>query len=41
VRFALLKIKADPMIPYKGDGSAADSHGGFDEIMTERRGWDE
>jgi hypothetical protein len=29
------------MIPDKGDGSTPDSHGGFDEIFTERRGWNE
>lgn len=30
-----------PMVPYKGDGSCPDEHGGFDEIYTEGRGWDE
>ena len=34
----LYKRGADPMIPYKGDGSTPDSHGGFDEIFTEHRG---
>jgi hypothetical protein len=37
----LYKRGTDPMIPYKGDGSTPDSHGGFDEIFTERRGWEE
>jgi len=35
------KRGADPMIPYKNDGSTPDSHGGFDEICTENRDWDE
>ncbi|MCL1976193.1 MAG: hypothetical protein FWG61_08545 [Firmicutes bacterium] len=35
------KRGADPMIPYKNDGSNPDSHGGFDEICTENRDWDE
>ena len=35
------KRGADPMIPYKNDGSSPDSHGGFDEICTENRDWDE
>ena len=37
----LYKRGADPMIPYKNDGSTPDSHGGFDEVLTERRGWNE
>jgi len=37
----LYKRGADPMIPYKGYGSTPDSHGGFDEILTENREWDE
>jgi hypothetical protein len=35
------KRGADPMIPYKNDGSNPDNHGGFDEIYTENREWDE
>jgi hypothetical protein len=35
------KRGADPMIPYKNDGSSPDSHGGFDEICTENRDGDD
>jgi hypothetical protein len=37
----LYKRGADPMVPYKDCGSNPDSHGGFDEICTENRDWDE
>jgi hypothetical protein len=37
----LYKRGTDPMIPYKGDGSCPDSHGGFDDICTENRGYDD
>ncbi len=30
-----------PMVPYKDEGSCPDEHGGFDDICTERRGWDD
>ena len=37
----LYKRGADPMVPYKDCGSNPDSHGGFDEICTENRDWDD
>ena len=37
----LYKMGKSPMIPYKGEGSFPDEHGGFDEIYTENRDWDE
>ena len=37
----LYKMGKSPMVPYKGDGSSPDEHGGFDEIFTERRGWND
>jgi hypothetical protein len=37
----LYKRGADPMVPYKDCGTNPDSHGGFDEIFTENRDWDD
>jgi hypothetical protein len=37
----LYKRGAEPMVPYKDCGSTPDCHGGFDEICTENRDWDE
>ena len=37
----LYKKGASPMVPYKDCGSCPDEHGGFDEICTENRGWDD
>ena len=37
----LYKRGADPTVPYKDCGSNPDSHGGFDEICTENRDWDD
>jgi hypothetical protein len=37
----LYKRGADPMVPYKDSGSNPDSDGGFDEILTENRDWDD
>jgi len=37
----LYKMGASPMVPYKGCGSIPDCHGGFDEICTENRDWDD
>ena len=37
----LYKMGKSPMVPYKGEGSLPDEHGGFDEIYTENRDWDE
>lgn len=36
----LYKMGKPPMVPYKGDGSCPDN-GGLDDIITERRGWDD
>ena len=36
----LYKMGKPPMVPYKGDGSCPDD-GGLDDIITERRGWDD
>ena len=37
----LYKMGKSPMVPYKDEGSCPDEHGGFDEICTENRDWDE
>lgn len=37
----LYKMGKSPMVPYKDCGSFPDEHGGFDDICTERRGWDD
>ncbi|MDR1135756.1 MAG: hypothetical protein LBL49_06215 [Clostridiales Family XIII bacterium] len=35
------KRGAEPMVPYKNCGSNPDCHGGFDDIFTENRDWDD